>query len=120
MQSPQPPADTLPGFDWSGTVGRPPQAPASRTNGGWVRTSAKQEVCATTGRPTGFRHTLMLGTEEIHTGVGADAARTFAAQVRFFNSRVGGTVPRTNGATSAAVPKSSPQPQHYQNEIHIT
>lgn len=77
----------LPDFDWSETMTRPP-APSPAETGWWVRSSAKQERSTTTGEPLGFRHSLMRGKRAVTSGIGADAARKFAAQAAFFN-RIG-------------------------------
>lgn len=52
----------------------------------WVRSSAQQKLCTVTGRPLGFRHSLMNGSKVVRSGVGADAARAFTAQAEFLNT----------------------------------
>jgi hypothetical protein len=58
--------------------------PVKGCTGWWIRTSAKQVLNAA-GRPVGFKHHLMHGRKVMMSGTGADAARTFAAQVAFLN-----------------------------------
>jgi hypothetical protein len=86
-KSNQPFPALLPGFEWSGTLAQADANPPEFDSHGrwWVRSSAQQKLCPSTGRPLGFRHALMHGSKVVRSGVGADAARSFTAQAEFLN-----------------------------------
>lgn len=78
----------LPGLEWSATVeqAKDYHDRPERHGTWWVRSSAQQKLCPTTGRPLGFRHALMQGSKVVRSGVGADVARAFIAQAEFLNT----------------------------------
>lgn len=77
----------LPGLEWSATVEKAKDRHDTPERHGrwWVRRSVQQKLCPATGRPMGFRHSLMHGSKVVRSGVGADAARAFTAQAQFLN-----------------------------------
>jgi len=102
-RSNQPFPSLLPGFEWSATVekAKDHHDKPERHGRWWVRSSAQQKLCPSTGRPLGFRHALMHDSKVVRSGVGADAARAFTAQAEFLN---------THELSNAAAQPGSPLP----------